>query len=177
MANPIVKGTTYASGGQVTHTNLNALVDSATFDSDVVDNSTLQVSGDQLSIKDEGVTSGKISSDATSANATRVKLNRGSYALTDAATIATDCSQSNVFTVTLGGNRTLGAPTNMLSGATYIWRFTQDGTGSRALTYNAVFKWPSGIAPTLTTTAGAIDIITGLSNGTNIYCTAILDLR
>jgi len=177
MANPIIKGTTYATGQQVTATNLNNLVDAATFDSDVVDNVSLQVSGDQLSVKDGGITSAKHATDATNCNATRTILNRGTTALTDTATIATDASTGNVFTVTLGGNRTLGAPSNLKAGATYIWIITQDGTGSRTLSFNSVFKWPSGTAPTLTTTAAAIDIISGVSNGTNIYCTALLDLR
>lgn len=114
---------------------------------------------------------------AAAAKLARVQLNKGETTLTDAATIATDASLGNVFTVTLGGNRTLGAPTNLVAGATYIWRFTQDGTGSRTLAYNAVFKWQGGVAPTLTTTAAAIDLIMGVSNGTNIYCTAMLDVR
>lgn len=106
---------------------------------------------------------------ATSANAARVNINQGTAALTDAATIATDASLGNVFTVTLGGNRTLGAPTNLAAGATYIWIITQDGTGSRTLSYNSVFKWPGGAAPTLSTAAGAVDVICGVSpNGTNI---------
>jgi len=113
---------------------------------------------------------------AATATLARVALNQGETTLTDAATISTDASLGNVFTVTLGGNRTLGAPTNLVAGATYIWRITQDGSGSRTLAYNAVFKWPSGAAPTLTTTAGAIDIISGLSNGTNVYCTFIGNL-
>lgn len=114
---------------------------------------------------------------ATTAVAARAALNKGDTTLTDAATIATDASTGNVFKVTLGGNRTLGAPSNLSAGATYIWRVTQDGTGSRTLAYNAVFKWPGGTAPTLTTTAGALDIISGVSDGTNVYCTSILDVR
>lgn len=104
-------------------------------------------------------------------------LNKGETAITDAATIATDCSLGNVFTVTLGGNRALGAPTNLAAGATYIWRFTQDGAGSRTLSFNSVFKFAGGVAPTLTTTAAAVDIVSGVSNGTNIYCSAILDVK
>ncbi len=61
MANPIVKGPTFASGDQVTATKLNNLVDLATFDSDAVDNVTLQVSSDTLSVKDGGVTPAKLS--------------------------------------------------------------------------------------------------------------------
>lgn len=95
--------------------------------------------------------------------------------LTDATTIATDASLSNTFTVTLGGNRTLGNPTNMTNGAIYNWRVTQDGTGSRTLAYGSKFKWPGGTAPTLTTTAGAVDFISGqyFSDTDTILCTAL----
>ena len=83
-------------------------------------------------------------------------------ALTDAATIATDASLSNTFTVTLGGNRTLGNPTNLTNGCIYQWYFTQDGTGSRTLaTYGSKFKFPGDTVPSLTTTAGKTDLITG----------------
>jgi hypothetical protein len=91
--------------------------------------------------------------------------NSGRTGLTDGATINTDASLNNVFSVTLGGNRTLANPTNMVDGATYIWIITQDGTGSRTLAYGANFKWPAGAAPTLTTTAGAIDVISAVYNG------------
>jgi len=114
---------------------------------------------------------------AATAVLARAGLNKGETAITDAATIATDCSLGNVFTVTLGGNRALGAPTNLAAGATYIWRITQDGAGSRTLSFNSVFKFPGGTAPTLTTTAAAVDIISGVSNGTNIYCSVLLDVK
>ena len=97
------------------------------------------------------------------------------HTLTDATTIATDCDNGNVFKVTLAGNRTLGAPTNQQDGATYIWRIIQDGTGTRTLSYNSAFKFPGGTAPTLSTGAGDVDIITGVSDGTNVYCQATLD--
>ena len=85
-------------------------------------------------------------------------------ALTDAASIATDASLSNTFTVTLGGNRTLANPTNLpTAGAVIInWIITQDGTGSRTLAYGSKFKWPGGTAPTLSTAAGARDMVSGL---------------
>lgn len=89
--------------------------------------------------------------------------------LTDASTVAWDVSLGAVAKVTLGGNRTLGAPTNLVDGGTYILRVIQDGTGTRTLAYNAVFKWPAATAPVLTTTAGAIDILTFVSDGTNLY--------
>jgi hypothetical protein len=85
---------------------------------------------------------------------------RGAYVtLTDAATIATDLSLGNQFQVTLGGSRTLGAPTNVVAGQSGVIRVVQDGTGSRTLAYNSVFKFPGGTAPTLTTTANAVDLL------------------
>lgn len=99
----------------------------------------------------------------------------GVFALTDAATIATDCNQSNIFSVTLGGNRILGAPTNMQAGSTYIWIITQNGSRTLDVS-NAVFKFPGGIEPTLTV-AGAgtyIDILTAVCyDGTNFLCSML----
>lgn len=79
--------------------------------------------------------------------------------LTDAASIATDASLSNHFTVTLGGNRTLSNPTNLVDGVILNWKVKQDSSGSRTLAYGSKFKWPSGTAPTLTTGTAAVDYI------------------
>ena len=93
----------------------------------------------------------------------------GTQTLTDAATISWNVQTQQVAKVTLGGNRTLDAPTNMVDGFTYILRVIQDGTGSRTLAYNAVYKWPGGVAPVLSTAINAIDILTFVSDGTNMY--------
>jgi hypothetical protein len=89
--------------------------------------------------------------------------------LTDGATIAWDTSAIQVAQVTLGGNRTFSAPTNLIDGGFYALIIIQDGTGSRTATFNSVFKFASATAPTLTTTASARDIIVFQSNGTNLY--------
>lgn len=73
--------------------------------------------------------------------------------------------------MTLEGNRTLGAPTNLKDGATYIWIFTQDVVGTRTLAFNAVFLFPAGDTPILSTPAASVDILTGVSDGTNVFCT------
>jgi len=91
-------------------------------------------------------------------------------ALTDAANIATDASLSNVFSVTLAGNRTLDNPTNLVAGFTYIWNITQDGIGARTLVYGNLFKFTSGIVPTLTTAAGAKDSLSCIYDGTILRC-------
>jgi len=85
---------------------------------------------------------------------------RGAYVtLTDAATVAIDLALGNHHQVTLGGNRTLGAPTNVVAGQSGVIRVVQDGTGSRLLSYNAIFKFPGGTAPTLTTAANSVDLL------------------
>ena len=79
--------------------------------------------------------------------------------LTDASTIAVDMSVGNNFSVTLGGNRTLGNPTNLTAGQSGIIFITQDGTGSRTLAYSSYWDFPNATAPTLTTTANAVDVL------------------
>jgi hypothetical protein len=86
--------------------------------------------------------------------------------LTDAATIAVDASSAynSQFMVTLGDNRTLGAPTNPLGDGQVIRiRVLQDGTGGRTLAYNAIYRFPSG-TPVLQTAIGALDILTFMYN-------------
>lgn len=91
--------------------------------------------------------------------------------LTDAATIATDASLGNNFAVTLGGNRTLGNPTNLRDGGIYNWYIKQDGTGSRTLAFGSKFKF-SG-ASNVSTAAGARDVIVGMYHAADdvLLCT------
>lgn len=85
--------------------------------------------------------------------------------LTDATTIATDASLNNNFRVTLGGNRTLGNPTNALDGQILSWEIIQDGTGSRTLALDTKFAFGSDITSiTLTTTASKRDFLTVIYN-------------
>jgi len=89
------------------------------------------------------------------------------FALTDGANIATDASERNNFKVTLGGNRTLDNPTNLSDGMTLLWRIKQDGTGSRTLAYGNKFTWGDAGAPTLSTGANKVDIISGYYDSTD----------
>jgi hypothetical protein len=106
------------------------------------------------------------------------KAQRGSVvALTDAATIAVDLSLGNNFSVTLAGNRTLGAPTNVTAGQSGVIVVTQDGTGSRTLAFNSVYKFAGGTAPTLTTTASAVDVLAYyVESATRITVTSLLNV-
>jgi hypothetical protein len=62
-------------------------------------------------------------------------------------------------TITLNQNSTLGQPLNVKVGQSGCIRFVQDGTGSRTLSYHADWEFANGTAPTLTTTAGATDLL------------------
>lgn len=79
--------------------------------------------------------------------------------LTDAATIAVDMSVGNNFSVTLGGSRTLGNPTNLTAGQSGVIFITQDATGLRTLAFSSYWDFPNLTAPTLTTTANAVDVL------------------
>lgn len=79
--------------------------------------------------------------------------------LTDGATITPDFAVANNFSVTLAGNRTLANPTNLTAGQSGVIVITQDATGSRTLAYGSYFKFAAGTAPSLTTTASAVDVL------------------
>lgn len=80
--------------------------------------------------------------------------------LTDAATIVVDMNTFLNATVTLGGNRTLGTPTNAKPGQSGFIRVIQDGTGSRTLALAANWKTAGGAGlGALSTAAGSIDVL------------------
>ena len=92
-------------------------------------------------------------------------------ALTDGSTITPDLADSNNFSVTLGGNRTLANPSNIVAGQSGSFFITQDGTGSRTLAYGSYYDFAGGTAPTLSTTASAVDRIDYVvRTSTSIHC-------
>jgi len=98
-------------------------------------------------------------------------------ALSDGATITPDFADSNDFSVTLGGNRTLANPSNLTAGQSGSIFVTQDGTGSQTLAYGSYWDFVGGTAPTLTTTADKIDRIDYVVRTTgSIHAVASLDL-
>lgn len=107
------------------------------------------------------------------------KAQRGTVvALTDGATIAVDLSLSNNFSVTLGGNRTLGDPSNVTAGQSGVIVVTQDGTGSRTLAYAGTkYKFAGATAPVLTTTGSAVDVLAYYcESATRITVTSLLNV-
>jgi hypothetical protein len=89
-------------------------------------------------------------------------------ALTDAATVAWDTNNQVATFTFVSSNRTMGAPTNLKNGAFYALAVIQNA-GSNTLTWNAAFKFAGGIAPTLSTAAGAKDYFTFRSDGSSLF--------
>ena len=99
-------------------------------------------------------------------------------ALSDGATITIDMATACHHSVTLGGNRTFAAPSNQVVGQAGSIFITQDGTGSRTASFNSAFKFVGGTAPTLTTTAAAVDRIDYIILSSNvIHCAVSLDVK
>jgi len=86
-------------------------------------------------------------------------VNVNTVTLTDAASITSSFDAGNTFVVTLGGNRTLAAPTSAGIGQTGSIRVIQDATGGRTLSYNSAWQFVSASAPTMDTSAGAQSIL------------------
>lgn len=105
------------------------------------------------------VTAGWLGRVATTGQANGV-LAPAVAALTDAATITVDASLGNSFTVTLGGNRTLGNPASPVDGQQINLAVTQDATGSRTLAYGTAYAFSTSLpSPTLSTGSGATDYL------------------
>ena len=86
-------------------------------------------------------------------------VNVNTVTLTDAASIVPSFDTGNTFVVTLGGNRTLAAPTSANIGQSGSIRVIQDATGGRTLSYNSAYQFVSGSAPVMDTSAGAQSIL------------------
>ena len=116
-------------------------------------------------IGQEPTTTALTASDIADDLITSAKLNYTESTLTDGSTVSWDASTQDVCKLTLGGNRTMAAPTNNTTGQFISILVIQDGTGSRTLTWNAVFEFASDTAPTLTTTANLGDVFVFRYNG------------
>lgn len=88
-------------------------------------------------------------------------------------TLTVNCSNGNVFAVSLNANITTLSFSNVpASGTAYAvtLAFTADGT-ARTITWGTSVKWAGGTAPTLTSTSGKVDVfvLTTWDGGTTWY--------
>jgi hypothetical protein len=73
--------------------------------------------------------------------------------------ILLDFGAGNNFDITLGGSSTLNTPTTPSGGQTGSITIRQDSVGSRLLSYSGGWQFTGGTAPTLTTTASGVDVL------------------
>jgi len=169
--------TTQTAGNNTTRIATTAFVTTAVGNVEVVNDTTPQLGGN-LDVNGNQIVSASNGDISIQPNGTgTVEVKRASSALntlTDAATIAVDLSLANNHTVTLGGNRTLGNPTNAEPGQTGSIFIVQDGTGSRTLTPDTNWHFAKGGAhPTFSTAANAVDRIDYIvRTSTSIHCVA-----
>lgn len=156
-------------------------------------NGTVALTGSQTNYI-EADTAGAISSNTSAFTAGRIPLytvvagastvtsytdnrdgTQGTYALRNnkkristlsyGATIAVDWSLCDIARVTLTGNPTFTFA-GAVDGQSCILEITQDGTGSRTVTFPTSVRWSTDLPlPTLTTTASKMDRIGFLYNG------------
>ena len=94
----------------------------------------------------------------------------------NATTTTVDWGAGNKATVTLTGNVGTMAFTNPPKPSNLLLKIVQDATGSRTVTaWDSDVKWAGGTAPTLSTGASAIDIISCYFDGTSYYCVPSLE--
>jgi len=77
--------------------------------------------------------------------------------LTPGTTVTPDLAVSNNFSLTPAQNTTIANPTNITAGQSGSIFIVQDGTGSRTAAWGSYWDFAAGTAPTLTTTASAVD--------------------
>lgn len=110
------------------------------------------------------------------ANMDRIGFNEAPQAVvTGNVTGATslDLSAANLFQHTLTGNVTFSFtnPSSSPAGNSFVLVIVQDATGGRTVTWPASVLWDSGTAPTISSSANAVDLFTFISpdGGTTWY--------
>lgn len=193
MAKVVTIGYTWPSAGQFTSTNMNNSVNEATFAATAVDDTTMTLvtigGHGRLRVKDGGITTGKLASDAVTP--TKIDRDAGEFFLDDvtasttkltpytetisSSTMALDLDNGNFQIITFDTNTTtVSALDNLESGKQFTILIVHSGAVSIADTaWDSTWKWQGGVAPSSTGTDGAVDIISGVTDGTNAYVTYI----
>ena len=94
------------------------------------------------------------------------------------ATQAIDLSKGNICTVSLVNSKANAITISNVTKGVYIIILKQDGTGSCTISSwngGTAVVWAGGSAPTLTTTASYVDIVTLLYDGTTLRGTSTLN--
>ena len=93
------------------------------------------------------------------------------------ATTTLDFSSGNDFSFTLTGSIVLANPTGVTTGQSGVIYIQQDGSGSHTVGFGSHWDFPSATAPTLSTGANALDVLTySVRNSTSIVAAALIGI-
>ena len=166
----ISKGTTFATGDQVTALKLNNLADAATFASGAVDSVSTQLSSGAIIVKDGGVTTAKIANNAVTtakiadSNVTKAKIENvadmkvlgnvsGSAAAPTEVSVIDDDTMATASATALATSESIKA---------YVDDSSKDGFSPSTYTGGESVTFPNGLIMKwgISTLSGAVDTIT-----------------
>ena len=127
----------------------------------------------QLTVTSTGVSFASavpLPSGSTLTNPTVTNYTETRYTANSSTSITLNLSNGTMQDITLTGSPTITMPT-ATAGKSFLLML-RTGSGSYTVTWTTV-KWPSGTAPTVTTTASKMDIFSFYSDGTNWYGTTV----
>lgn len=133
------------------------------------------LTGSELIPMDTGLAGGAAPQTVAVTPAQLKAYSRPQVALTAGSTVATNAANALLFTLAPVQSFTLSNPTNLVSGQSIQWQITQDGTGSRVATYGNAFTF-SG-SSTLSTSAGYVDIVSCIYDGTAAKLRCVVSLH
>ena len=92
--------------------------------------------------------------------------------------IAIDLSVNDEFTHTFTENTTLAAPSNPVAGQRICIGFTQHASAPKTLAFASFWKFPGGVVPAATATAGAFDLfVAHIDSATRATCQLLNDSK
>jgi len=89
------------------------------------------------------------------------------------ADLEVDCAKGNYFKIDMAGDIRLEL-VNMLPGS-YIFILKQDAVGGHSITYSSKFKFIGTLDGSLSAAGGAVDLLSCIFDGQNIYAVVLID--
>lgn len=185
FALPVISGWPAASGAVISSTAVNSVIEDLVAgltavlprDGQSAMTGDLNLGTNDITNAGAGTFSGAVSAGSvTSTGTVTAEGFAGEHSdLGNSGTAKTvDWSDYRVAKLTLTGNCTLTF-TAPAAHSMVLLKLYQDATGSRTVTWPAAVKWAGAVAPTLSSGAGDIDIVSLYYDGTNYFGSVALD--